>query len=59
MSLRTIMALCSKRRPEFVSLSTFYSKVRLIAVEQQRKEFTSVSETEHIKLFVQILEDKL
>jgi len=34
-------------------------KSGLLAVEQQRKEFTSVTEIKQFELFVQILEDKL
>jgi len=47
-----------------VNLSTYHEvlstvKSDLLAVEQQRKEFTSTSELKQIKMFVQILEDKL
>ena len=47
-----------------VNLSTYYEvlstvKSDLLAVEQQRKEFTATSELKQIELFVQILEDKL
>jgi len=47
-----------------VNLSTYYEilstvKSDLLAVEQQRKEFTATSELKEIELFVQILEDKL
>jgi hypothetical protein len=47
-----------------VNLSTYHEvlstvKSDLLAVEQQRKEFTSVFEIKQIELFVQILDDKL
>ena len=47
-----------------VNLSTYYEvlstvKSDLLAVEQQKKEFTATSELKQIELFVQILEDKL
>jgi len=47
-----------------VNLRTYHEvlstvKLDLLAVEQQRKKFTSTSELKQIELFVQILEDKL
>ena len=47
-----------------VNRSTYHEvlsivKSDLLAVEQQRKEFTSTSELKQIELFVKILEDKL
>jgi len=47
-----------------VNLSTYHEvlsivKSDLLAVEQQRKEFTSTSELKQIELFVKILEHKL
>ena len=47
-----------------VNVSTYYEvlstvKSDLLAVAQQRKEFTATSERKQIELFVQILEDKL
>ena len=47
-----------------VNLSTYYEvlstvKSDLLAVEQQRKEFTATSELKQMELFVPILDDKL
>jgi hypothetical protein len=47
-----------------VNLSTYHEvlstvKSDLLAIEKQRKEFTSTSELKQIELFVKILEDKL
>ena len=47
-----------------VNLNTYHEvlsivKSDLLAVEQQRKEFTSTSESKQIELFVKILKDKL
>jgi hypothetical protein len=47
-----------------VNLSTYHEvlstvKSDLLAIEQQRKEFTSTSELKESELFVQILEEKL
>ena len=52
------------RVAENVNLSTYHEvlstiKSDLLAVEQQRKEFTSTFELKQIELFVQILENKL
>jgi hypothetical protein len=64
MKERDVLSNDQWRIAVYVNPSTYYEvlstvKSDLLAVEQQRKEFTATSELKLIELFVQILEDKL
>jgi len=53
------MARCSTCETEYYHEELSTVKLDLLAVEQQRTEFTSTSELKQIELSVQNLEDKL